>query len=118
MAIHRIPTSLSLVSYTQRTALDGRDYLLTFRWNQRESKWYLDIRDQDAVDIVLGIKIVVNKPLLGTLVTGEARPPGDIIATDLTTVPDDGKVAYDPGRNELGGRVVLLYFDEDEVAGL
>lgn len=118
MTILRIPTRAEQVDYVQRTALDGRDYLLHFAWNQRESKWYLDVRDQRGEPIVLGIKIVANKRLLGRLVTSEARPPGELIAVDMTSPAGSGKDAYDPGKSELGSRVVLLYLDAETIASL
>lgn len=117
MTIVRIPTSITEQSYTQRTSLDGRDYELTFQWNQRESKWYLDIRDQDGDDIAVGIKLVSNFPLL-TRITDERRPPGQLMASDQTVIPGDGKTSFDPGLFELGGRVVLLYFPREDIEAL
>jgi hypothetical protein len=117
MTVVRIPTSIVESSYVQRTSLDGREYQLTFQWNQRESKWYLDIRDQDGDDIVVGIKLVANFSLVARV--ADARiPPGMLIASDLTVVPGDGKTSYDPGLRELGTRVVLLYYPVADIEAL
>lgn len=91
-------------SYTQRTVLDGREYLLRFRWNQRAAKWYLSIYDQNEIPIYEGIKIVTNFPLLGYRIVDARRPPGEIIAVDVTS-------DRDPGLYDLGSRVVLMYVD-------
>lgn len=117
MTVVRVSTSLTEQSYVQRTSLDGQDYELTFQWNQRESKWYLDLRDQDGVDISIGIKLVANVPLLLRL-TDERRPPGDLIAVDMTSANNDSKVSFDPGLLELGTRVVLLYFPIEDIEAL
>src|SRR5690606_19056022 len=41
MGLQIIRTDPELSSYTQRTVLDGREYLLEFQWNQRAEKWGL-----------------------------------------------------------------------------
>ena len=46
MARFLVPTRPGVPDYSQRTSLDGRTYLLTFRWNEREeSAWYLSLAD-------------------------------------------------------------------------
>lgn len=94
--------------WTQRTALDGRDYQLTLDWSQREGKWRLDLADQDGVAIRSGIALVVNWQLLAG-VTDTRRPPGELVLVDTM-----GR-AEDPGFADLGSRFVLLYFAAAEL---
>lgn len=111
MAIQRIPTSTDpeLPHYVQRTALDGVEYELRFDWNQREQRWYLRIADADG-DVIAGdIKIVSGWPLLRRR-RDDRLPPGALMAVDQTGNGED------PGLTELGERVLLLYFDAEELS--
>jgi len=107
-----IPTSTreDVSSYTQRTALDGTEYVIAFDWNDREQHWYMDIADREGVAIATGIKVVCDWPLLRRCVDGRA-PAGAIIAIDQS-----GSGA-DPGLTDLGARVELLYLDAEELGG-
>jgi hypothetical protein len=113
-----LDTSIELSDYRQVTTLDGRDYTLRFLFNQREGKWYMSLSDESDDSIVHGVKIV---PLISLLrkVTDARRPPGVLMARDTTAADIDfgagEKVAdLDPGLNDLGARVLLFYFPEDE----
>lgn len=103
MATRIIPASTELSHYTMQVELDRVLFLLTFRWNEREGYWYLSIADSNGVDVATGIKIVINTPLLRRCVSA-GRPTGELIALDAAT-----NTSGDPGLNELGGRVVLVY---------
>lgn len=92
--------------WVQRTIIAGREYLLSFRWNTREERWYLSIADQDGVAIVSGLKIVCNWPLT-RLVTDPRAPEADLIAIDMS---GDG---IDPGLLDLGVRVLLTLTTAD-----
>jgi hypothetical protein len=98
-----IPTLAGVARYSQRTILDGREYVLSFAWNSRVGKWSLSVADAKGVPIVQGIRIVCGLPLL-RLLTDQRSPPGDLIALDRT---GEG----DPGFNDLGTRVVLQYIE-------
>lgn len=108
MALRIINTSTELSGYTQRTILDGREYLLRFLWNMREAKWYLSIADQTGSPIVDGIKVVADFPLTRRIVD-ERCFPGSLIAMDTS------EKGLDPGLTELGDRVVLVYDSVTEV---
>ena len=116
-----IPTSTELSDYRQVTSLDGRDYVLRFLYNTREDRWYLTISDQDEDPIVSGIKVVAEIDLLKR-VTDERRPPGILVARDLSAPDPSATVpkilSEDPGLTDLGGRVTLLYFTEAEAEEL
>lgn len=95
--------------WRQRTALDGVDYLLTFRWSQRSGCWLLDLADAEGVAIVEGLALLGGTPLL-LGVTDTRRPAGDLVVVD--TAGGDA----DPAFDTLGTRVVLLYFTAAELA--
>lgn len=103
-----IPVS-NTPNFTQVTTLSGRDYVLTFHWNAREAAWYMDVADQDEVGITLSRKVTVGFPLI-TRCVDERRPPGMLMAVDTT-----GGSA-DPGLDDFGTRVQLLYFEPEELA--
>jgi hypothetical protein len=108
MTVQIIPTSTEESNYTQITAMDGRDYELEIRWNQREARWYLAIRTATDGLIQGPTKIVADWPLV---YPGKdlPLPPGCLMAVDTT---GEGR---DPGLAELGERVVLVYLDAEEL---
>lgn len=105
----QIFTSNTIPYYTQKVTLDGQTFTLEFKWNIREEFWYMNLLNDDNVAIVSGIKIVTNWPLLRR-VTNEERPLGDFFAYDITDVGTEA------GFEELGERVLLLYFSQAELA--
>lgn len=118
----RIPTSTTLPAYSQTTTLDGRNYLFSFAFNEREGTWFVSLADADGVPIVEGEKVIVQLPLF-SLVTDPRRPPGVMMAIDTTAPETDYSaevktLAQDPGLFELGTRVKLVYFPADELVAL
>lgn len=100
--------------YEQRVRLDGRDYLLRFAWNQRESRWRLSLFTENDEPIVHGLKLIANWPLLRRYRYDDRVPPGELFVVDWT---GDGAP---PLLDELGEdkRCQLLYFTPEELAGL
>jgi hypothetical protein len=109
--IFEIPTTRGLPAYTQRTTLDGREYSLEFRWNERDGAWYMHLADAEGQHIRSGIRIVCRWPLLRRI-TDPRRPPGSIVA-----IGSSGNDTT-PGFNDLGARVKLLYLDAAELAAI
>lgn len=105
MAIVKIPTprnSTPLAS--QITTLDGKDYVFTFDWIGREQKWYLKIADADGIELISGIRLVVNIPLIETLASDSA-PPGELLLLTSNSA--------DPTIDTLQD-AEFLYLSEDE----
>jgi hypothetical protein len=100
-----IPIALDTPLWDERTTLDGREYLIRLDWNGREGRWYLSLETVDGIQLMRGVKIVSNWPLLRRLVAPEA-PPGPLIAQSFS--PDTSP----PGFYDLGRRVRLLYFPQ------
>lgn len=98
-------------SWTQRTALDGVDFILTFDWCQRFGHWRLDIADAQGVAIKTGVALTADvMPLLGLV--DPRRPKGELMVVDRTGATD-----ADPGFADLGGRFLLAYFSAADLAG-
>lgn len=108
MAISTIPTQTGLSAWSQRTTLDGADYLLDFAWNGREACWYLSIFTIAGVPLVQGMKLVSNRPLLRRYRYIVGVPPGEIVAASL-----DGGIST-AGYTDLSSGVLLAYFDASE----
>jgi len=96
--------------YTQTTALDGVEYVLEFRYNQREDAWYFSISLPNGTLLAAGIKVICNIPLLRKWVDTRL-PKGTLAALSKT------KDTSPPGLNELGedARVTLVYTSESEL---
>lgn len=99
-----IPLASGNPSFRQRTPLDGREYVLAFRWSEREARWYFDIFDANGNVLAAGMKIVSNWPLLESRRFSPGVPPGELFAVDRRAEP------VDPGFAELGTVVPLVYF--------
>lgn len=110
MSIVQIPTDTTDLFWVQTTTLDGVAYLLTFRYNSRESAYYLSIASaDDTVTYVQGIKIVSNFALLQSYPT----PPGELICVSFTANDDP------PALGEMGDgqRCTLAYIEQADLLG-
>jgi len=109
MSVFNVPTSDDPF-YTQVTDLDGTDYILEFRYNQREDAWYFSISLSDETRLISGVKVVCGVNLLGRFAQ-EHLPPGILMA--IANEDDDST----PGTGALGigKRVTLVYFDASEL---
>jgi len=103
-----IPTDATAASYSEVVTLGGSDFNLTFNWNEREGFWYMDIADAASEPILSGLKIVADWDLTSRF-TDSRLPDGRIITIDQT-----GGGA-DPGRDDLGGRVLLIFVETSEL---
>lgn len=90
--------------YSMRVVLDGKEYVLRFDWNGRESRWYFSIGFLDGSWLRTGIKFIANWPFLRNL-ADTRKPPGLLIAIDLS--PSNGEP---PGLLDIGERVKLFYY--------
>lgn len=109
MAVLALPT-FSDPFYSYTITLEGKPYLFEFRYNQRESAWYLDVAEVDGTVLVRGVKLVCGINLLRRF--ADVRlPPG------LLTCIANGADKSTPGLEDLGEdrRVTLTYFTTDEI---
>lgn len=107
----QIPTTAGNPDYTQRTRLDGREYLLHFKWNQLCEHWTLDIYDDVETILVSGIKLIANWPLLRFYQWDSRMPPGNLVVVDLT--PDGSPPGFED--LEIGRRCELVYYPATEL---
>lgn len=110
MAVFVIPTFTDPF-YTMTVALEGRDYVFEFRYNQREDVWYFSIGLPDGTTIAAGLKVVCRREFLHRI--ADVRlPRGTLLAVSNELPLDESP----PGLEELGEgrRVQLIYATSDE----
>jgi len=102
----------TLANFYLQVALDGTTYQLTFTYNSRSEHYFMSIDDASGNNIRAGIKVVINWPLLRTIVTS-GRPLGELIALDNRET--DLEPAADPLLEDLGNNVVIAYVEEESL---
>lgn len=101
------------------TDLDGRRYRFVARWNPRapnrdasgadvDGAWFLSVYDEQGRALIYGVRVSTGVPLARWLRHPLTRA-GCIIAADTS-----GRYV-DPGRFDLGTRVKVLHYPEDEI---
>ncbi len=90
----------ALFSFT--IELEGVTYALTFRWNDRDEAWFMDIGDGAGADIITGIRVVIRQGLLGRAASS-LLPPGEIMAFDTSDTNVEATF------EDFGLRVQLVY---------
>lgn len=113
-----IPVDSSTDDYVITVSLDAKTFDLRLRWNTRDDRWYMSIYEADEptntdggrAAIIDSIPVLADTPML-RLFSDRRRPLGEIVPIDT----DARLGAADPGRNDLGSRVVLVYFDNIEL---
>lgn len=111
MAVTRLPTSTTDANYVFTVDLDGVEFKLSFKYNERDDAWFFDILDPNEVVLRAGLKVVNEWPLL-RLWSEASSPQGEIIAVN------QGDVTAPPTLNQLGAEVVLTYLDAEEIAAV
>ena len=106
-----VPLRTGVPSFRQRTSLDGVTFEFEFRWNERESAWYVSVTDADGVPLRGGVRMALNTPLLRS-VADARRPGGELYLIDL-----DG-TGVEAALGDLGVRAVLTYVTAAESAAL
>lgn len=97
--------------YTIEVELNSEVFRLRFIWNSREQSWYMDILDQDDIEILTGIKLVINYELLLQYEAYDNLPKGEFILWDLEKNPKTGGVTFD----NFGRRYQLIFFTDEEI---
>jgi hypothetical protein len=83
-------------------SLEGSNYIFTFRWNTRAEAWYFDITDENGTVLVSGRRLVVDWPIVGVREAPRVFP-------GILWAYDTSGQQLDPGVDDLGDRVILLY---------
>jgi hypothetical protein len=110
MAVLLVPTNSDITYSSQKTRLDGRDYVLRFSFNEREERWHLSVFNDQEEPLLQGLKLLTSWPLLRNHRYDDRLPPGELMVIDLTGLDAP------PGFAELGEgrRCELTYFDSEE----
>jgi hypothetical protein len=95
---------------SQTLSLDGVLFTLELRWNSRAQAWSMDLYDAASNLLAGGLRLVADTPLLERFGKRDDFPAGDFIAFDSSAQ------GLDPGYEDLGTRVSLLYVTAEEVA--
>lgn len=106
MATLVLPARSDLPFYDFGVDLEGSSFTFELRWNPRAGAWFLSVYDAAGDLLIAGRRVVLGVSLFGPNFD-ERLPPGFLCAIDTGTTGED------PGRDDLGGRVVLVY-DESE----
>lgn len=104
-----LPCRTDINHYDMQVVLDGVAYTLEFHWSYREESWFLDVKTEAGDPIYVGQKVVIDWGLGRGRCRDPRFPPGLIIAVDSTSRDEN------PGLNDLGGRVQLLYYPAAEL---
>lgn len=91
---------------TLRTQLNGDNYVIDARWNERGQYWNVDLtRDSDSTRLVTGVPMLIGQDVLAPYALGI----GGIFLTDLSGGNSDA------GPDDFSDRVVALYFTPAEL---
>jgi len=101
-----IPLTSTESVFSQVVSLDGVDYVLRFRWNDRALRWFWRLEDIDGTVLLGDRKLVADLPLLYHYSGGEL-PPGELWSVTVSGV--------DPGLLDLGADAALMYVSEDSL---
>lgn len=114
----QIPTQPDEPNYSIAVTLDGVDYIMAFRYSERENCFYLDLSLTDGTPLSMGRKVVCARSLWKPFRYNKSIPQGAILAVPAAGA-SDGPPGFDAdGNGELGDgrRVVLVYFTAAEIA--
>jgi hypothetical protein len=85
MTFNVIPINISFPWQTSRLALSGVTYTIRFRYNNRSTRWEMDIADGSNNDILDGIVLLINEDLTYQYKTALANlPAGTFFVLDNT----------------------------------
>lgn len=97
-------------SFAESVVLDSSLYRLQFNWNDTSKTWTMDVCTNDNADIVRGISVVPNFPMLNTYRRIKILPPGELMAIVTNT---DVKAI---GRKDfVNGKAALVYVPKEEL---
>ncbi len=111
MAIEILQLDSDHEYYESEFLLDNESFRLLARYNKRVDAWFVSLYDAEGEPIAVGRRLTVGNLLFPWLVA-QSRPAGQLIALDTT----DEDV--DPGQYDLGNRIVVMYFDAEELESM
>lgn len=106
MLVYTVPVRAGISHQELQLPVDDRVYTLELRWSVREERWYLDVLDEERTPIYTGIALVLNFPL-GVRCVSPDWWAGTLFLSDTSGENRE------PGLDDLGARVALIYADPD-----
>lgn len=103
MKVVRIPSRGDLANYNELLSLDGKIFSFRFRYNDRDSSWYVSVYDVAGEAIRTGVKLIPNFPIVGQLVSNLWPSSGQLAVLDARKIP------LPPTLAELGSVSNLFY---------
>lgn len=104
-----VPITSDFDDYSFTINLDGTIYELAFRWNSRKEKWFVSMSLEDGTPIVGMRPVIADWPPFARF-RNASLPPGELMFIDTSGQN------IDPGHDDLGSRVLLIYLEEVDVA--
>ena len=104
-----VPLTIDFDDYSFAIDLDGTTYQLTLRWNGRAEKWFISLELQDGTEVIGMRPVIADWPPFARF-RGPNIPLGELLFVDTS------RSNTDPGRNDLGERVILVYLEEADIA--
>lgn len=105
MSFQVIPVRSDLPAYDFKITLDGVVYNLGFTWSERSQLWTMDISDENEEPIAMGIRLFTATPI-SYIYEMDNFPEREFLVVDTA---GENK---NPGRDDFGSRVLLLYGDD------
>ncbi len=108
--------SISMIDandFVEAVIIDKVSYKLHFMWNDDGAQWTMDLRDYQNNDIVRGIAIVPNFPLLSLQKRQKNVPLGELMAVVVNQNEADNQAI---GRKDfVNGKFSFVYIPESEL---
>ncbi|TOA18432.1 hypothetical protein CGK32_22730 [Vibrio parahaemolyticus] len=97
--------------------VNGVPLNLRIVWNSRTESWYLDVSDENSNEIELGIRLIVNQPLV-VFGAGSWDLDGNFFVSPTATETEVNNEQQKLGRDNFGGdrNYQLFYVPRNEYA--
>lgn len=105
MAVFTLPADATQANYEFETDLDGVAFRFSFKYNERDDSWNMNVLDVEGNILRAGIKVVTNWSMFLRWIQ-QGRPDGDVFSVAL------GGISRPATLGELGDGVVLAYEGE------
>lgn len=103
-----LPFTPSVPVYEMAVPIGDASYVFGVRWNARAGAWFFDLSETDGTPIALGVRVTLGV-YMARRVTHPLLLNGVIVARDRS-----GRKT-DPGLDDLGTRVQVLYATNEDV---
>jgi hypothetical protein len=94
--------------YEYRMVIDQRTYTIRMDWNDRDSSWYMNLKDDNDAYLLVGQRIAVGCDLFRNKAI-PGMPQGVLLCLDTTGLQED------PGFSDLDTRHYLIYASPSEL---